>query len=308
MEVIKNDFPILVNNDIAYLDSAATTQKPNEVINSVKEFYEKYNANPHRGAYSLSIEATQIYENTRDKIAKFINSKNREEIIFSKNATEALNLIAYSYGMENLKENDEIIQEIETTNKTEILFFSDKQCLYKVKAHELAECKASSLGEYLNNILPMEQDEKIVYMLEPNGYKGYMLFAYENGKIAKIEMSAYETKTFRRKLVNAYSNKAQLAKMLYISEDTDVVLIRDIDKAMLVNSELVPQKQTKSSGGVQIYTLKKNSKLTNMMYMTDFKSENIEYYRSTKIPATGHFINEQDKIDNDIPRQIGLFE
>ena len=121
-------------------------------------------------------------------------------------------------------------------------------------------------------------------------------------------MSAYETKTFRRKLVNAYSNKAPLAKMLYISEDTDVVLIRDIDKAMLVNSELVLQKQTKSSGGVQIYTLKKNSKLTNMMYMTDFKSENIEYYRSTKIPATGHFINEQDKIDNDIPRQIGLFE
>ena len=112
MEVIKNDFPILVNNDIAYLDSAATTQKPNEVINSVKEFYEKYNANPHRGAYSLSIEATQIYENTRDKIAKFINSKNREEIIFSKNATEALNLIAYSYGMENLKENDEIVISI----------------------------------------------------------------------------------------------------------------------------------------------------------------------------------------------------
>lgn len=112
MEVIKNDFPILVNNDIAYLDSAATTQKPNKVINSVKEFYEKYNANPHRGAYSLSIEATQIYENTRDKIAKFINSKNREEIIFSKNATEALNLIAYSYGMENLKENDEIVISI----------------------------------------------------------------------------------------------------------------------------------------------------------------------------------------------------
>ena len=261
--------------------------------------------------YGVPRKTDVIYHEEIKKITKedLIENYGIKLFLTKENYFKKITLVSLrSASEQKLKENDEIIQEIETTNKTEILFFSDKQCLYKVKAHELAECKASSLGEYLNNILPMEQDEKIVYMLEPNGYKGYMLFAYENGKIAKIEMSAYETKTFRRKLVNAYSNKAQLAKMLYISEDTDVVLIRDIDKAMLVNSELVPQKQTKSSGGVQIYTLKKNSKLTNMMYMTDFKSENIEYYRSTKIPATGHFINEQDKIDNDIPRQIGLFE
>lgn len=209
---------------------------------------------------------------------------------------------------QKLKENDEIIQEIETTNKTELLFFSDKQCLYKVKAHELAECKASSLGEYLNNILPMEQDEKIIYMLEPHDYKGYMLFAYENGKISKIEMSAYETKTFRKKLVNAYSGKSPLTSALYIPQDRDVVLIRDYDKAMIINTELIPQKQTKSSGGVQIYNLKKNSILSKMIVSDDFKSENIEYYRSTKVPGTGHFINDQDKIDNDIPRQLGLFE
>lgn len=261
--------------------------------------------------YGVPRKTDVIYHEEIKKITKedLIENYGIKLFLTKENYFKKITLVSLrSASEQKLKENDEIIQEIETTNKTEILFFSDKQCLYKVKAHELAECKASSLGEYLNNILPMEQDEKIVYMLEPNGYKGYMLFAYENGKIAKIEMSAYETKTFRRKLINAYSNKAPLAKMLYISEDTDVVLIRDIDKAMLVNSELVPQKQTKSSGGVQIYTLKKNSKLTNMIYMTDFKSENIEYYRSTKIPATGHFINEQDKIDNDIPRQIGLFE
>lgn len=112
IEQIKRDFPILENNKITYLDSGATTQKPNQVINAVKEFYEKYNANPHRGAYSLSMEATEIYENTRTKIAKFINAKYREEIIFSKNATESFNLIAYSYGMENLKENDEVVISI----------------------------------------------------------------------------------------------------------------------------------------------------------------------------------------------------
>ena len=104
----KNDFPILKNREIAYLDSGATAQKPKEVIDAIEDFYENYNANPHRGAYSLSIEATEKYENTRTKISKFINARNREEIIFSKNASESLNLLAYSYGLEKLKAGDEI--------------------------------------------------------------------------------------------------------------------------------------------------------------------------------------------------------
>ncbi len=112
MSDIKKDFPIIENRNIAYLDSGATTQKPVEVINSVKEFYEKYNANIHRGAYSLSMETTGIYEETRAKIAKFINAKYPEEIIYSKNATESLNLVAYSYGMNNLKKDDEIVISI----------------------------------------------------------------------------------------------------------------------------------------------------------------------------------------------------
>ncbi len=112
IEEIKKDFPILQNKEITYLDSGATTQKPIQVIKAVEEFYEKYNANPHRGAYSLSIEATEAYENTRKKIAKFINAKQPEEIVFSKNATESLNLIAYSYGIENLKKDDEIVISI----------------------------------------------------------------------------------------------------------------------------------------------------------------------------------------------------
>ena len=111
-EEIKKDFPILENRKISYLDSGATTQKPFQVINAIEDFYNRYNANPHRGAYSLSIEATEEYENVRTKIAKFINVKSREEIIFSKNATESLNLIAYSYGMSNVKQDDEIVISI----------------------------------------------------------------------------------------------------------------------------------------------------------------------------------------------------
>ena len=112
MNEIKKDFPLLENREISYLDSGATAQKPRQVIQAIEEFYQKYNANPHRGAYTLSTEATEVYENTRTKIAKFINARHREEIIFSKNATESLNLIAYSYGMDNLKQNDEVVISI----------------------------------------------------------------------------------------------------------------------------------------------------------------------------------------------------
>ena len=112
VEEIKKDFPLLENRNITYLDSGATTQKPIQVIKAIEEFYNKYNANPHRGAYGLSIEATEVYESTRTKIAEFINAKHREEIIFSKNATESLNLIAYSYGMDNLKKDDEVVISI----------------------------------------------------------------------------------------------------------------------------------------------------------------------------------------------------
>ena len=109
---IKKDFPLLMEKKIAYLDSGATTQKPVQVIKTIEEFYDKYNANPHRGAYTLSVEATEVYENTRTKIAQFINAKHREEIIFTKNATESLNLIAYSYGMDNVNKGDEVVISI----------------------------------------------------------------------------------------------------------------------------------------------------------------------------------------------------
>ena len=109
---LKKDFPILNERSITYLDSGATTQKPVQVINAIDEYYKTTNANVHRGAYSLSVEATAKYEAAREKVARFINSPSAEQVIFSKNATESLNLIAYSYGMEKLKKDDEIVLSI----------------------------------------------------------------------------------------------------------------------------------------------------------------------------------------------------
>ena len=113
LEKIKNQFPIFKNNsNIVYLDSGATSQKPQVVLDSMKEYYENSNSNPFRGAYQLSIKSTMQYNNARHTVANFINAENDEEIIFTKNATEALNLIAYSYGIDNLEKDDEIVLSI----------------------------------------------------------------------------------------------------------------------------------------------------------------------------------------------------
>lgn len=206
-----------------------------------------------------------------------------------------------------LKENDEIIESVETTNKAELLMFSNKQNVYKIKCHDLPECKTSNIGEYLNNVLAMDNDEKIVYITPSYEYKGYMLFAFDNGKIAKIPMSSYATKTMRKKLINAYNSKLTLVAAMYIDDDKDIVLVRDTDKAMLLNTSLIPEKQTKTTTGLTVYTLKKNSKLTKMIKKEEFISNDIEYYRSNKIPGTGHFINDGDKEANNFPKQLNLF-
>lgn len=109
---IRNDFPILRGNKIAYLDSGATTQRPIQVLDKVYNFYKSENANPHRGAYKLSIQATEVYENARQKVADFINAPSARNIVFTRNATESLNLLAYSYGLNNVKKDDKIVLSI----------------------------------------------------------------------------------------------------------------------------------------------------------------------------------------------------
>ncbi len=192
---------------------------------------------------------------------------------------------------QNLKDGDEIIQEIETSNKSEILFFSSKQNLYKLKVYDIQEIKASTMGDYLPNILETDEDEEILYMVnQVSDYSGYMLFSFENGKIAKIPLSSYETKVNRKKLINAFSNKVPLVKMMYIEDDTDLVCVRDNDKAMLFNSSLISEKTTKNSIGIQIMNLKKNSFLTKLMVAGDYDVEDKEFYRVNKVPSAGHFI------------------
>lgn len=108
----RNDFPLLMQNKIIYIDNAATSQRPQCVIDAEGDFYKNYNANPLRGLYSLSVEATEVYENAREAVRKFIGAEKSNEIIFTRNTTESLNLVAYSYGLSNVNKGDEIVVSI----------------------------------------------------------------------------------------------------------------------------------------------------------------------------------------------------
>lgn len=207
---------------------------------------------------------------------------------------------------QKLKENDHIIYDCESTNKAELLFFSNKQNVYKLKVNDIPDCKASSLGEYLANLLSLEENESILYFTATYDYSGYMIFVFQNGKATKVLLSSYATKVNRRKLINAYSAKEQLVFMTSILDNTDLLFLRDQDKAALINTDLLNTSVSKNAAGVQVVKLKKNSFLTHVYLSKDFISEDIEFYRSDKIPTTGHFLREKDKESNHFLTQMKL--
>ncbi len=191
---IRDDFPIFKNKDIAYLDSGATTQKPQYVIDAIDNFYKKSNANPHRGAYSLSIEATEEYENARKKVQKFINAKFSEEIIFSKNASESLNLIAYSYGLDNLKEGDDVVLSIMehhsnlvpwqyVTNKTK----SNLKYLYINKNYEIPEEEIKEKITEKTKIVGITHISNVLGTI--NNVKEIIKYAHKKGAIVVVDAS-----------------------------------------------------------------------------------------------------------------------
>ena len=211
-----------------------------------------------------------------------------------------------SAGEQKVKDDDYIMQEMESTNRGEMLFFSNQFNVYKMKLSDIPDSKASAMGEYLQNLLGMDAEEKILYMTVTQDYSGFMVFFFENGKGAKVQLSAYATKANRRKLVNAYSARSPLVYMEKLDADADFLLMRNHDKATLLNTELIPANASKSASGVQLYTLKKNSSITKVCPAAQFQTDNPEYYRTRKIPTTGHFIQEKDKTSNDVPGQIEL--
>lgn len=194
-----------------------------------------------------------------------------------------------------LKDDDEILQTIETTNVSELLFFSDKCSVYKMKTYDMPDSKVSAMGEYLPGILGLDENEKILYTVVTTDYAGMMLFAFENGKMAKVELNRYETKTNRKKLVGAYSDKSPVCGIRYISADTDVVALADNNKVLCLNTGKIPLKTTKNTQGVQVMTLrKKGSKMVRVMSAAECEIPDLKHYMTKNIPAAGSFLKKED--------------
>jgi DNA gyrase subunit A len=200
------------------------------------------------------------------------------------------------------KEEDIIVQELEGKNKSDLLLFSDRGTVYKLKVHELKDHKPSELGEYTPNLLELEDDEKIVYIHNTEDYSGWLLVGFASGKIVKLPINSYETKTNRKKLINAYSTVSPLVAIHAINDEEDFVVVSNIRKALVFNSAQVPVKSTRSSQGVQVLLSKKGSYMTQFKRLSDSNIEQDKYYRNKNIPAVGFYIKENTLAD----RQLGL--
>lgn len=260
------------------------------IASQLKEISKKYGTD-RRTQIITPEEAPQLLEES------FIEDYNLKLFLTGHNYLKKVSLVSLrAADVQYLKDDDHIAQELEASNKEELLLFSNQQNVYKAKIYDLPDCKASALGEYLTNLLDMQAGEHIVYITTAHEYNGYMLYAFENGKVAKVTMSAYATKTNRRKLINAYSDKSTLVSMHWIAEDCDIYLQRGKDKAMVVNTSLVPVNSSKASGGVSVFSMRQNTKLTKMR-PPDKETDDIDYYRTDKIPTAGHFLQQQLKLE-----------
>ena len=198
-------------------------------------------------------------------------------------------------GEQRLKEDDVILQEEETTNRAEVLFFVSNGDVYKLRVHEIPDGKASQMGEFIPNLLGIDRKENIVGMVLSGDYSGHVLFCFENGKCAKIPLKSYETKSNRRRLTGGFAVQSPLVSMIFLPEDTEIVLKSTADKALAVKTEKIPVKTTRSSQGVQTMTLRKNAVVMEAKPAANCGLLHYEHYRSRNIPAAGSVIRQEDK-------------
>ena len=199
-------------------------------------------------------------------------------------------------GEQKLKDGDEIIQELEFTNNCDLLFFTDKCQVYKAKADDFAQTKASVLGDYVAAKLGFDEGENAVKMVVTKDYKGMLLFAFENGKAAKVPLESYATKTNRKKLTGAYSDKSPLVGLLYIPEDEEVLFKASSGNMLLVHTGALALKTTRSTQGVAVLKPKKGHRLFSIERYKDGTFTNPKRYRTGSLPARGALpVNDDSK-------------
>ena len=207
-------------------------------------------------------------------------------------------------GEHKYKDGDSLRLSFEASNRGELLILTDRQQMYKVRIAELEETKASALGLYLPTRLEMDEGESVLTMLDPGDYRGELLFFFENGKAARVPLSAYETKTRRKKLVGACSDKSPVVSLLQLKEEQDIVCTAGVERALVFHSSLLQPKTSRTTQGVGVMALKKGRKLTEACFLTDSSIKNVSRYRVRTLPAAGALLRPEDRGEE----QLSLME
>lgn len=190
-------------------------------------------------------------------------------------------------GEHKLKDGDMLTQSIEADNTSHLLFFSNASQVYKSRGSDFDDTKASVLGDYVASKLEFDKEESAVYMAVTDDYSGYMIFVFENGKVAKVDMKAYETKTNRKKLIGAYSDKSPLVAALYIKEDAEILISASNGRRLLVSTAAIAAKSTKNTQGVNVMSLKKGHRVISCETYTEGMLSVPHRYRTRSLPAVG---------------------
>ena len=274
-------------------DLEDTLQKPARIrkiiVGELEDVRKKY-AQPRKTEiiFSHEVEYEEEPEETPDYPVTLFLSR---EGYFKKITAQSLRMS----GEQKFKEGDELFRQVEATNNTELMFFTDRQQVYKVRAAEFADGKASLLGDYLPTKLGMDEEEKVIDLVLPGDYSGHVLFFFENGKCARVSLSAYATTSNRRKLTGAYSDKSPLAALVPLTEDRELALISTEPRALLLHTALLAPKTTRATQGVAVMNMKPRYHLDRVCTPEESGITNLARYRVRSIPAAGALLREEDQ-------------
>ncbi len=281
-----------LEKDIAELRDILSSDKKIKliIIDELKEVAKKY-GQPRKSLFVFSDDEEEYEQedDTPDYQVKLFLSKSG---YFKKITPQSLRMASE----QKLKESDVIEQEIETTNKADVLFFTDKSTVYKAKVSQFDDTKASLLGDYVPAKLGFEDGESVVKMVVTSDYSGYLIFVFENGKAAKVSLDSYATKTNRKKLANAYSDKSPLVDMFFVSDNADIMLCSSNGRAIVFNTDMMLSKASRDTIGVQTMTLKGKNTVSKA---SEIKQNDTRFlkYKVKAIPAAGSFLKTAEDPD-----------
>ena len=280
-----------LERDIADLEDVLKSRRRvrNIIIDELKSINKKYPV-PRRSSivYASDIAEDEEEEQVEDYPVTLFLSR---EGYFKKITPLSLRMS----GEQKYKDGDALRLSLESSNRHDLLIFTDKQQIYKLRLCDMEETKASALGVYLPTRLQMDEGESVLTMVDPGEYKKQLLLVFENGKIARIECSAYETKTNRKKLVNAYSDKSPLVAVIPLEEELDLACYSSDDRALVFNTSLLQPKSSRSTQGVGVMSLKAKRVLTRALPVGETQIRNMSRYRVRSLPAAGAILKSEDR-------------